>query len=120
MDAYAYLFMLIFAAALFLVAASLYFSKDPRKSMWLPGTGGSGKMSKAAAVRLARQTARGVALAAFVMTVGSVIGLIWTDYGWWVILSGVIAAVLLAFRISRQDFEPANAESEAVEEEENS
>ena len=115
----AYLFMLIFAAVLFLVAASLYFSKDPRKSVWLADRDGSRKMSKADASRQAKQIARGVALVALVITVGCGIGFIWGDYGWWVILSGVIAAVLLAFRLSRQDCEPSDTEEGPPENEEN-
>ena len=104
----AYLFMLIFAGVLFLVSASLYFSRDPRKSVWM---GSAPKKTKADAVKAARQTAIGVALVAVVITVGSVIGLVREDLGWWVILSGVIAAVLLAIRISRQEDEPEEEEA---------
>ena len=99
MDQYAYVFMLIFAGALFLVAASLYFSRDPRSHLFFPG--GGRKMPKEAAVRQARQVAGGVALTALVIAVGGVIGLFRPDLGWWVILSGVIAAVLYAIRLSR-------------------
>ena len=112
----AYLFMLIFAAALFLVAASMWFSKDPSKSIWITG---SHKTSKATAARQAKQIARGVALVALVIAVGSCIGLIWKETGWWVILSGVIAAVILAFRISGQENDSPVTEEESSKNEEN-
>ena len=97
----AYLFMLIFAAVLFLVAASLYFSRDPRRNIFFSDGGGSRSMSKDAAVRHARQLGKGVALVALVIAVGSLIGLWREDLGWWIILSGVIAAVLYAIRLAR-------------------
>ena len=97
----AYWFMLIFAAVLFLVSASLYFSRDPRGNIFFSVGGGSGKMSKAAALRHARQLGKGIALVALVVAVGSGIGLWREDLGWWVILSGGIAAILYAVRLSR-------------------
>jgi len=99
MDQYAYVFMLIFAGVLFLAAASLYFSRDPRNHIFFPGSRDR-KMPKEAAVRLARQVAGGVALTAFVIAVGGVVGLFRPELGWWIIIAGVIAAVLYAIRLS--------------------
>ena len=106
----AYLFMLIFAAVLFLVAASLYFSRDPRRNIFFSEGGGSRSMSKDAAVRHARQLGKGIALVALVIAVGSLIGLWREDLGWWIILSGVIAAVLYAIRLARLPDEAASGD----------
>lgn len=106
MDQYAYVFMLIFAGVLFLAAASLYFSRDPRNHILFPG--GGRKMPKEAALCQARQVAGGVALTALVIAVGSVIGLFRPDFGWWIIIAGVIAAVLYAIRLSRLPSEPSD------------
>ncbi len=107
MEKYAYVFLLIFAGLLFLAAASLYFSRDPRGNLFFPG---GRSMPKDAAVRLARQVGKGVALAALVIAVGCGIGFRRPDYGWWVILSGVIAAVIYAVRLSRVESETNDPE----------
>ena len=57
----AYLFLIIFGAALLLAAASLWFSKDPRNSVLLGRMPGIGKMEKEEAVRTARIIASAVA-----------------------------------------------------------
>lgn len=110
MEKYAYVLMLVFAGVLCLAAASLFFSRDPRGNLFFPGGSGGKSMPKDAAVRLARQVAKGVALVALVIAVGSVVGFLRPDYGWWIILSGVIAAVLYAVRLSRLDSPPADQE----------
>ena len=109
MDQYAYVFLLIFAGLLFLAAASLCFSRDPRKNIFFP-SGGDRKMSKVAAVRYARQVGRGVALTALVIAVGSVVGLFRPDVGWWIIIAGVISAVLYAIRLSRLPSDPSETD----------
>lgn len=53
----ALIFMIIFGLALLLAAASLWFSKDPRKSPLMGRVAGSEKMGKKEARKIAREIA---------------------------------------------------------------
>ena len=71
---YAFIFLLIFGCLLLLAAASLWFSKDPRNSLFFARV--QGKPDKEEARRTARQIAAGVAGAGLAIIVSCVIGLI--------------------------------------------
>ena len=71
---YAFIFLLIFGCLLLLAAASLWFSKDPRNSLFFARV--QGKPGKEAARRTARRIAAGVAGAGLAIIVYCVIGLI--------------------------------------------
>ena len=71
---YAFVFLLIFGCLLLLAAASLWFSKDPRNSLFFARV--QGKPGKEEARRTARQIAAGVAGAGLAIIIYCVIGLI--------------------------------------------
>ena len=71
---YAFIFLLIFGCLLLLAAASLWFSKDPRNSLFFARV--QGKPGKEEARRTARQIAAGVAGAGLAIIIYCVIGLI--------------------------------------------
>lgn len=71
---YAFIFLLIFGCLLLLAAASLWFSKDPRNSMFFARV--QGKPGKEEARRTARQIAAGVAGAGLAIIVYCLVGLI--------------------------------------------
>ncbi len=71
---YALIFLLIFGCLLLLAAASLWFSKDPRNSLFFARV--QGKPGKEEARRTARQIAAGVAGAGLAIIVYCVVGLI--------------------------------------------
>ncbi len=73
---YAFVFMMIFGAALLLAAASLAFSKDPRKSPLLSRTAGIEKMGKDRARKTAREIAAAVAGVGLAIIIYCAIGLI--------------------------------------------
>ena len=70
---YAFIFLLIFGCLLLLAAASLWFSKDPRNSMFFARV--QGKPGTEEARRTARQIAAGVAGVGFAIIIYCVIGL---------------------------------------------
>ena len=71
---YAFVFLLIFGCLLLLAAARLWFSKDPRNSLFFARV--QGKPGKEDARRTARQFAAGVAGAGLAIIVYCIIGLI--------------------------------------------
>ena len=71
---YAFIFLLIFGCLLLLAAASLWFSKDPRNSLFFARV--QGKPGKEEARKTARQIAAGVAGAGLAIIVYCVVGLI--------------------------------------------
>ena len=71
---YAFVFLLIFGCLLLLAAASLWFSKDPRKSVFFARV--QGKLNKEDARRTARPLAAGVAGAGLAVFIYCLIGII--------------------------------------------
>ena len=71
---YAFVLLLIFGAAILLAAASLLFSKDPRKSVFFGRV--QGEMSKAEAQKTARTMAVCLAGVGTALVVYCVIGLL--------------------------------------------
>ena len=71
---YAFIFLIIFGASLLLAAASLAFSKDPRKSPLMART--YGNVSKEQAKKTAREIAGCVAAVGLALIIYCTIGLI--------------------------------------------
>ena len=71
---YAFIFLLIFGCLLLLAAASLWFSKDPRNSLFFAKV--QGKPGKEEARRTARRIAAGVAGAGLAIIIYCLIGII--------------------------------------------
>ena len=71
---YAFLFLLIFGCLLLLAAASLWFSKDPRKSVFFARV--QGKPNKEEARKTARQIAAAVAGVGIAIIIYCLVGLI--------------------------------------------
>ncbi|MBQ7488329.1 MAG: hypothetical protein IJT77_12620 [Clostridia bacterium] len=89
-----FILMLIFSIALFLAAASLCFTRDPKNSPLLFRVYNLRKMSKAEAAKKAREVGTGVALVAAVILIGSIIGMLADSIGWFVMAAGLAALLI--------------------------
>jgi len=101
-----YIFMLIFSLVLFVAAAALYFSRDPRNSPLLFRVYGLKRMSKTDAVLKAKDIARGVALSAAAILIGSIIGLIAGNIGWVIMVVALVALPVYAHSPNDQNRRP--------------